>query len=297
MGASQAEKATQRPIRGNGEHGEKTDARVAIVGAGPGDPGLLTIRALDLIRAADTVVYDRLVSQEILDLIPKGTTRLFAGKKSRKHFVKQEEINALLVDLARSGQRVVRLKGGDPFIFGRGSEEAQQLAEDGIAFEIVPGVTAATGCAARAGIPLTHRGLSRSVTFVTGHLKNDGELDLNWTALADPRGTAIIYMGLANSGEISRQLMAHGLPGETPAAVIEKGTTPDQRTILTSVRDMPDCIAREGVGSPALLVVGSVAALAETLNWASALVPCAAVTPAADDRKADGAATRPKPAA
>ncbi|MEK9673487.1 MAG: uroporphyrinogen-III C-methyltransferase [Rhodospirillaceae bacterium] len=247
-------------------------ARLAIVGAGPGDPGLLTMRAYDLLQAADTVVYDRLVSEEILALLPEKTARVFAGKASRNHFVKQEDINALLVDQARTGKRVVRLKGGDPFIFGRGSEEAQHLAENGIPFEIVPGVTAATGCSARSAIPLTHRELSRSVTFVTGHLKNDGALDLNWTALADPRGTAVIYMGLANSAEISSQLIAHGLPGGTPAAIIEKGTTPDQRTVLTTVAALATAIETHGISSPALLVIGQVAAMAETLNWASALI-------------------------
>lgn len=249
-------------------------SRVHLVGAGPGDPALLTVRARELLQEADIVVYDRLVSDEILDIIPPGTTRLFAGKAARDHHMEQEEVNELLVRLAKSGRRVVRLKGGDPFIFGRGSEEASHLVQNGIPFEVVPGITAATGCTARAGIPLTHRGISRSVTFVTGHRQRGEELDLNWQALADARSTVIIYMGLSNVAEIARELIRAGLPGYTPAAVIEKGTTPEQRTVITTVAGLPDCIKAEDISAPALLVIGEVVKFSETLSWASAVIGC-----------------------
>ncbi|MCH7935466.1 MAG: uroporphyrinogen-III C-methyltransferase [Proteobacteria bacterium] len=249
-------------------------SRVYLVGAGPGDPALLTVRARHLIEEADIVVYDRLVSDEILAVIPPGTTRLFAGKAARDHFMPQDEVNELLVRLARSGRRVVRLKGGDPFIFGRGSEEALNLAEHGISFEVVPGITASTGCTARAGIPLTHRGVSRSVTFIAGHRQDGQDLDLNWKALADTKSTLVIYMGLSNTGEISRQLIAAGLPGFTPAAAIERGTTPEQRTVITTVADLPDCVKNEKFQAPTLLVIGEVVNFSENLNWASAVVGC-----------------------
>ncbi len=249
-------------------------SRVYLVGAGPGDPALLTVRARQLIEEADIVVYDRLVADEILAVIPPGTTRIFAGKAARDHFMPQDEVNELLVRLARSGRRVVRLKGGDPFIFGRGSEEASSLAEHGISFEVVPGITASTGCTARAGIPLTHRGVSRSVTFVAGHRQDGHDLDLNWKALADSKSTLVIYMGLSNIGEISRRLISAGLPGFTPAAAIEKGTTPEQRTVVTTVADLPDCVKNEKFQAPTLLVIGEVVNFSESLDWASAVVGC-----------------------
>ncbi len=249
-------------------------SRVYLVGAGPGDPGLLTVRAKQLIDQADIVVYDRLVSDEILAVIPPGTTRIFAGKAARDHFMDQDNVNDLLVRLANSGRRVVRLKGGDPFIFGRGSEEASHLAGHGISFEVVPGITASTGCAARAGIPLTHRGVSRSVTFVTGHRMDGQDLDLNWKGLADRESTLVIYMGLSNVGQISRELINAGLPGFTPAAAIEKGTTPDQRTVVTTLADLPDCIKTENMKPPTLLVIGEVVRFSESLSWASAVVGC-----------------------
>lgn len=249
-------------------------SRVYLVGAGPGDPALLTVRGLQLIEQADIIVYDRLVSDEILDLIPTGVTRIFAGKASRDHFMPQEDINALLVRLAISGRKVVRLKGGDPFIFGRGSEEASHLAQNNISFEVVPGITASTGCSARSGIPLTHRGVSRSVTFVTGHRQDDNDLDLNWATMADPESTLVIYMGLSNVDEISRELIAAGMPGYTPAAAIEKGTTPEQRTVITTIAELPDCIKTENLKAPTLLVIGEVVKFSETLNWASDVVGC-----------------------
>ena len=252
----------------------RTPARVHLVGAGPGDAGLLTVRARDLLTEADIVVYDRLVSPEVLALVRPGVTKIFAGKAARAHSVKQDEINELLVRLARTGKRVVRLKGGDPFVFGRGSEEALELARNGIAFEVVPGITASTGCTARAGIPLTHRGLARAVTFVTGHAQDGTDIDLNWKALADARTTLVIYMGLTNAGLISRELIKAGLSGATPAAAIEKGTTLEQRTVLTTLADLPDCVVREQIQSPALFVIGAVVELAKELNWASAMLEC-----------------------
>ncbi len=249
-------------------------SRVYLVGAGPGDPALLTLRARQLIDEADIVVYDRLVSDEILDTIPPGTTRIFAGKAARDHFMPQEDVNELLVRLARSGRRVVRLKGGDPFIFGRGSEEASYLAGNGISFEVVPGITASTGCAARSGIPLTHRGVSRSVTFITGHRQDGKDLDLNWKSLADPDSTLVVYMGLTNVEEISRELISAGLPGYTPAAAIEKGTTPEQRTIITTLAELPDCVAAENLQAPTLLIIGEVVKFSEQLSWACAAVGC-----------------------
>lgn len=247
---------------------------VMIVGAGPGDPDLLTVKALRLIQEVDVVVYDRLVSDAILELIPAGTTRMFAGKTAHQHYMPQDEINELLVSLAESGRRVMRLKGGDPFVFGRGGEEAVHLARHGIPFEVVPGITASTGCAARSGIPLTHRGVSRSVTFVTGHRQDGKELDLNWKNLADPESTLVVYMGLTNIEEISRELISAGLPGYTPAAAIEKGTTPEQRTVITTLAELPDCVRSENFQAPTLLIIGEVVKFADSLSWACAAVGC-----------------------
>jgi cobyrinic acid a,c-diamide synthase len=249
-------------------------SRVYLVGAGPGDPGLMTVRARQLIDAADIVVYDRLVSDEILASVPPGTTRIFAGKAARDHFMPQEEINDLIVRLAHSGRRVVRLKGGDPFIFGRGSEEASHLARNGISFEVVPGITSAVGCTSRSGIPLTHRGIARSVTFVTGHRQDGKDLDLNWRGLADKDSTLVIYMGLENIGEISHNLIAAGLPGYTPAAAIEKGTTPEQRTIITTVAELADCVRAEDLKAPTLFIIGEVVEFSESLSWAAAVIDC-----------------------
>ncbi|MCC7016434.1 MAG: uroporphyrinogen-III C-methyltransferase [Rhodospirillales bacterium] len=266
-------------------HGGAPAARVHLVGAGTGDPGLVTVRAKEILAEADIVVYDRLVSPEVLALARPGASRIFAGKAARSHFVKQDEINQLLVRLARGGKRVVRLKGGDPFVFGRGSEEALELARNGIPFEVVPGVTASTGCATRAGIPLTHRGLARAVTFVTGHAQEGHEVDLNWKALADSQTTLVIYMGLTNAALIARELIKAGLAPTTPAAAIEKGTTPEQRTVLTTLADLPECVVREQLQPPTLFVVGEVVELAKELNWASAILECGRPR---DDRAAHG---------
>ena len=268
-----AKPAPEAPIRRE-VRASALPARVHLVGAGPGDPGLVTVRGKEILARADIVVYDRLVSPEVLALARPGASRIFAGKAARSHFVKQDEINQLLVRLARGGKRVVRLKGGDPFVFGRGSEEALELARNGIAFEVVPGVSAATGCATRAGIPLTHRGLARAVTFVTGHAQEGHEVDLNWKALADPQTTLVIYMGLTNAALISRELIRAGLAPATPAAAIEKGTTPEQRTVLTTLADLADCVVREQLQPPTLFVIGEVVELAKELNWASAILEC-----------------------
>jgi uroporphyrin-III C-methyltransferase len=240
--------------------------KVWLVGAGPGDPDLLTIKAARLIAAADALVYDHLVGDGIMELARPDARRIYAGKEASKHTLPQGSINQLLVQLARQGLSVVRLKGGDPFIFGRGGEELETLVASGIPFEVVPGVTAATGCAAYAGFPLTHRDHAQSVTFVTGHLK-DGTVNLDWPSLVRPRQTVVFYMGIGAAEEICRQLINHGLPSLTLAAVIRNGTQPDQKTILATLGTLPHCIVESGIKPPALIVVGSVVSLHNKLNW------------------------------
>jgi len=238
-----------------------------IVAAGPGDPGLLTLKAAACLKKADVVVYDRLVSDEILDMVPESCEKIFAGKAARDHFMPQDEINQTLVDLARLDKTVVRLKGGDPFIFGRGSEEAMFLAEHNVNFEIVPGITASAGCGAYAGIPLTHRGYVTGVRFVTGHCQEGKHLDLNWKSMADPNTPLAIDMGLINVQKISDELIKAGLPADTPAAGIERGTTPEQRTIVTTLGSLPECIARAELKAPSLLIIGKVVDLSNTIGW------------------------------
>lgn len=244
-----------------------TASCVYLVGAGPGDPGLLTVKALELMRSADVVVYDRLVSGEILNLIPRDVTRIYVGKRSGRHLIPQEEINALLVRLAASHMKIVRLKGGDPFLFGRGGEEALYLAKHGVTFEVVPGVTSASACSSYAGIPLTHRGLSRGVQFVTGHCRADEPLDLDWPSLASEDMTLAVYMGLVNVDEIVARLIDAGRPPATPVAIIEQGTTANQRRVLTTLVELPAAVDREEVKAPAIVVIGRVASLANELNW------------------------------
>ena len=239
---------------------------VRLVGAGPGDPELLTLRAARLLREADVVVYDNLVGPEVLELVGEQAQMIYAGKERSAHSMPQPDINALLVRLAREGRQVVRLKGGDPFVFGRGGEELQALAAEGLSFEVVPGVTAACGVASHAGIPLTHRDFAQACVFVTGHLK-DGSCDLDWPALARPRQTVVIYMGLNGLAEICRCLMAHGLPADWPAAVVEQGTLPGQRVVCATLATLPERVAEAGLASPCLTIVGEVVRLQSQLAW------------------------------
>lgn len=240
--------------------------KVWLVGAGPGDPDLLTVKAARLIAAADAIVYDHLVGEGIMQLARPDARCIYVGKQAARHTLTQDAINQLLLDLAGEGCSVVRLKGGDPFIFGRGGEELETLLASGVPFEVVPGVTAATGCAAYAGFPLTHRAHAQSVVFVTGHLKNHS-VDLDWPALARPKQTVVFYMGVGGAEEICHQMIAHGLPPETPAAVIRNGTLPCQQTLLGTLGTLAQKISGSGIKPPALIVVGSVVSLHEKLNW------------------------------
>ena len=263
-----------RPVTGRNEAartsrahpGGKREGHVSLVGAGPGDAELLTLRAARLISAADAVVYDALVGEDILTLIRDDAERIYVGKEAGNHTLAQEEINHLLVRLAREGKHVVRLKGGDPFIFGRGGEEIEELVQYDVAFEVVPGVTAASGVSAYAGIPLTHRDYAQSCTFATGHLKN-GTADLDWPALVRPNQTVVIYMGIGALAEISRQLIAHGMSPDTPAAAVQHGTRRNQRTVVATLCTLADAIAAAGVRPPALLIVGEVVRLQPRLDW------------------------------
>tara|TARA_Y100000815_G_scaffold10468_1_gene9430 strand:+ start:1563 stop:2408 length:846 start_codon:yes stop_codon:yes gene_type:complete len=234
---------------------------VALVGAGPGDPGLLTLRAWSLLQQADAVVYDRLVSDDLMKLLPARCVRHYVGKTSGYHSLPQPQINQLLVDLAQQNLRVVRLKGGDPFIFGRGAEELEYLLAHGINGQVVPGVTAAAGCSAYAGIPLTHRDLAHSCQFITGHLQEDGALQLPWNSLVEGKQTLVFYMGLASLGEISRNLIAAGLPVDTPAALIGNGTRADQRVVRCTLKQLPSMAQEQQLKPPTLTVIGEVVGL------------------------------------
>lgn len=239
---------------------------VYLVGAGPGDPDLLTCKAARLIAEADVIVYDNLVAPAILELARTDAERIYAGKQRGEHALAQEEINHLLVRLAQAGKRVVRLKGGDPYIFGRGGEEVETLAADDIPFEVVPGITAAAGVAAYAGIPLTHREHAQACVFVTGHLK-DGSMNLDWPGLARRRQTVVIYMGLMGLPVLCEKLMEHGLPPDWPAAIVQHGTQPSQRTVTGTLATLPALAAAARLRAPTLIIVGTVVALHHKLQW------------------------------
>jgi len=249
-----------------------TIGKVLLVGAGPGDPELLTLKAARAIACAETVVYDRLVPAEIVRLAPTSAVRVDVGKQAGHHPVPQAEINRLLIQFARSGHNVVRLKGGDPFIFGRGCEEALALEQAEIPFEVIPGITAAQGCAAAARVPLTHRGLATGVRYVTGHCRGDEPLDLDWASLADPATTLVVYMGFANIGEIVRQLIVHGLPGDTPVLAVCQGTTPREQRICASLMSLPRAVRAANFEGPILFIIGRVAAIAAEWKEHDAMV-------------------------
>jgi uroporphyrin-III C-methyltransferase/precorrin-2 dehydrogenase/sirohydrochlorin ferrochelatase len=260
----QAKSELEKELKNSADGSEVGE--VYLVGGGPGDPDLLTFRALRLMQQADVIVHDRLVSPEVLDLVRRDAVRIYAGKEKDKHAIPQDQINTLLVKLAKEGKRVCRLKGGDPFIFGRGGEEIELLAKEQIPFQVVPGITAAAGCASYAGIPLTHRDYSQSVAFVTGHLK-DGNFNLNWDGIAKPNQTLVIYMGLVGIKDLCKELIAHGLKEDMPVALVQQGTTRHQRVIVGDLLDMPAKVKANKIKAPTLIIVGEVVKLRESLNW------------------------------
>lgn len=244
----------------------QVSGEVYLVGAGPGDPDLLTFRALRLMQHVDVVFHDRLVSDAVLALVKPDAERIYVGKQRANHAVPQETINQQLVNQAKKGKRVLRLKGGDPFIFGRGGEEIEQLVEHGIAFQVVPGITAATGSASYAGIPLTHRDHSQACLFVTGHLKNN-TIDLNWTSLSQPNQTVVVYMGLVGLPHITQKLMEHGMPASTPIALVSRATTNQQSVIVGTLDSIVEQVSRSDVKAPTLIIIGDVVTLRDKLNW------------------------------
>lgn len=239
---------------------------VYLVGAGPGDPDLLTVKALRLLREADVVLHDRLVSEPIMELINEHADIIHVGKARSNHSVPQDRINDMLVEYARDGKRVVRLKGGDPFIFGRGGEEIERLAEYGIPFQVIPGITAAQGCSTYAGIPLTHRDHAQSVRFITGHLKDDST-DLPWQDFVQNRQTLVFYMGLMGLPVITRQLIAHGMAAETPCALISKATMPEQMVVCATLGSIVEAVEEAGARAPTIIIVGDVVNLRGQLDW------------------------------
>ena len=246
------------------EHARRGE--VYLVGAGPGDPELLTLRAARLLGQADVILYDHLVAPEILEFARRDAQRIYVGKERKKHTMEQTAINDLLVHLARQGKRVVRLKGGDPFMFGRGGEEIELLSAQGVPFQIVPGVTAALGVASYAGIPLTHRDHAQACVFVTGHLK-DGSIRLDWEALARPRQTVVVYMGLLGLPVLCGKLIEHGMPAGTTAAIVQQGTTRSQRVVVGSLQTLPGLASSARLRPPTLIIVGEVVRLRQRLAW------------------------------
>ncbi|MFT3666692.1 uroporphyrinogen-III C-methyltransferase [Piscinibacter sp.] len=244
---------------------------VTLVGAGPGDPELLTVKAANALRKATLVLYDNLVSKAVLELVPASADRVYVGKVSGHHSLSQNGIIELMVRLAKGGRRLVRLKGGDPYVFGRGGEEAQGLAAAGIGFDVIPGISAAQGAAAASGIPLTHRDHAEALVFATGHLRGEGDArgaELDWVQLARPRQTVVIYMGVATLPTVSAQLQAHGLAADTPAAIVERATLPDQRSIVGTLATLPELARRHDVRAPALIMIGTVVSLHAELGGA-----------------------------
>lgn len=231
---------------------------VALVGSGPGDAELLTIRALRFIEQAEVAIYDRLVSDEIMALLPPSCERFYVGKEQAKHCVPQGKINELLVQYAQQGRKVLRLKGGDPFIFGRGGEEAEFLLQNGISCHLCPGITAASGCTTYAGIPLTHRGVAQGCTFITGHMQNDGQLNLPWQSLSSSSQTVVFYMGINTLSSITEQLIKHGRDADTPAALIRNGTQPDQQVFRGKISSLADLVLKHKITPPTLIVIGDV---------------------------------------
>ena len=258
------EQALETSPATEGARANKT-GEVYLVGGGPGDPDLLTFRALRLMQQADVVLYDRLVAPAIVALTRKDARKIYVGKERDSHTVPQAELNALLVRLAKEGKRVLRLKGGDPFIFGRGGEEIEELAAAGIPFQVAPGITAASGCAAAAGIPLTHRDYAQSCVFVTGHLK-DGKLDFNWQTLTQPKQTIAVYMGVKGVDALRRGLLEHGMAADTPAAIVQQGTMPEQKTYAGTVGTLTEIVSRNDIKPPSMIIIGEVARLHKKLS-------------------------------
>ncbi|HIA08122.1 MAG TPA: uroporphyrinogen-III C-methyltransferase [Chromatiaceae bacterium] len=265
-GQDEQARTTLEEILSNEVDSDRCKGEVYLVGGGPGDPDLLSFRALRLMQQADVVLHDRLVSEGVLNLTRRDAERIYVGKERSNHSMPQNEINSLLAKLAKQGKRVLRLKGGDPFIFGRGGEEIETLAAEGVPFQVVPGVTAASGCSTYAGIPLTHRDYAQSTVFVTGQLK-DGTIDLNWDLLSQPRQTVVIYMGLRGIDIICDKLVEHGVSPDMPVALVQQGTTANQRVITATLSTLHDAIEAEKPKAPTLIIIGEVVTLREKLNW------------------------------